>query len=194
MDDHKQRGRRLNRKKIPFYSARSCPWSSAFSLFRITSEALALSSTESSLFHDCCSAISISSDLGWVRPPLICSRESRPENAHKVPELIWTSLSLLVGLGIIGATLSALFVPVSVTHFFKMPYELAGQLASPFLSSVPPCPSCWATMLCEESSKPLSAFDLVITLSPVQPSFLLSSLRLWRSVWCPRCCESYCLL
>jgi len=41
--------------------------------------------------------------------------------------LIWTSLSLLVGLGIIGGAVAALFVPVSVTHLFKMPAELAGQ-------------------------------------------------------------------
>src|SRR5258705_3478628 len=67
-------------------------------------------------------------DLGLGRATVKFVAENLdPENVHKVPELIWTSLSLLVGLGIIGGTLSALFVSVSVSHFFKMPYEVAGQ-------------------------------------------------------------------
>jgi len=49
------------------------------------------------------------------------------DEAHKVPELIWTSLSLLVILGCIGGAIAAFFVPVSVTHVFKMPPAIAGQ-------------------------------------------------------------------
>ena len=67
-------------------------------------------------------------DLGLSRATVKFVAENLdPENIHKVPELIWTSLSLLVGLGIIGATVAAIFVPISVTHLFKMPAELAGQ-------------------------------------------------------------------
>src|SRR5260370_42304693 len=64
--------------------------------------------------------------LGWASVKFVAENLD-PENIHKVPELIWTSLSLLVGLGIIGAAVAAIFVPISVTHLFKMPAELAGQ-------------------------------------------------------------------
>jgi O-antigen/teichoic acid export membrane protein len=67
-------------------------------------------------------------DLGLSRATVKFVAENLdPENIHKVPELIWTSLSLLVGLGIIGGAVAAFFVPISVTHLFKMPPELAGQ-------------------------------------------------------------------
>jgi O-antigen/teichoic acid export membrane protein len=67
-------------------------------------------------------------DLGLGRATVKFVAENLdPENIHKVPELIWTSLSLLIGLGIIGGAVAAIFVPVSVTHLFKMPAELAGQ-------------------------------------------------------------------
>jgi O-antigen/teichoic acid export membrane protein len=67
-------------------------------------------------------------DLGLSRATVKFVAENLdPENVHRVPELIWTSLSLLVGLGIIGGAVGAIFVPVSVTHLFKMPAELAAQ-------------------------------------------------------------------
>jgi O-antigen/teichoic acid export membrane protein len=67
-------------------------------------------------------------DLGLGRATVKFVAENLdPENIHKVPELIWTSLSLLVGLGIVGGAIAAMFVPVAVTHVFKMPPELAGQ-------------------------------------------------------------------
>jgi len=67
-------------------------------------------------------------DLGLSRATVKFVAENLdPENVHKVPELVWTSLSLLVGLGIIGGAVAAFFVPISVTHLFKMPAELAGQ-------------------------------------------------------------------
>lgn len=50
-----------------------------------------------------------------------------PENRHKVPELVWTSLTLLVALGCAGGALAAVFVPVSVTHFFKMPSSYVAE-------------------------------------------------------------------
>jgi O-antigen/teichoic acid export membrane protein len=67
-------------------------------------------------------------DLGLSRATVKYVAENLdPENIHKVPELIWTSLSLLVGLGIVGGIVAALFVPFSVMHLFKMPADLAGE-------------------------------------------------------------------
>jgi O-antigen/teichoic acid export membrane protein len=67
-------------------------------------------------------------DLGLGRATVKFVAENLdPENIHKVPALIWTSLSLLVGLGIIGGIIAALFVPLAITHFLKMPPELAGD-------------------------------------------------------------------
>src|SRR5260370_33778460 len=67
-------------------------------------------------------------DLGLSRATVKFVAENLdPENIHKDPELIWTSLSLLVCLGIIGAAIAAFFVPISVTHLFTRPPALPGQ-------------------------------------------------------------------
>jgi O-antigen/teichoic acid export membrane protein/glycosyltransferase involved in cell wall biosynthesis len=67
-------------------------------------------------------------DLGLSRATVKFVAENLDsDDTHKVPELIWTSLSLLVILGCIGGVIAAFFVPVSVTHVFKMPAALAGQ-------------------------------------------------------------------
>src|SRR6266849_3647337 len=67
-------------------------------------------------------------DLGLSRATVKFVAENLDSaEVHKVPELIWTSLSLLVTLGCIGGALAAIFVPVSVTHIFKMPLALAGE-------------------------------------------------------------------
>ena len=50
-----------------------------------------------------------------------------PERVHKVPEIVWTSFALLVGIGSIAAIIGMLFVPVAVTRFFKMPPEYIGE-------------------------------------------------------------------
>lgn len=67
-------------------------------------------------------------DLGLSRATVKFVAENlSPDRIHKVPELVWTSLSLLVALGSIGGIVAAIFVPVSVTHFFKMPADLMGE-------------------------------------------------------------------
>jgi O-antigen/teichoic acid export membrane protein len=67
-------------------------------------------------------------DLGLSRATVKFVAENlSPEKIHKVPELVWTSLTLLVGMGCLGGFLAALFVPVSVTHFFKMPPSFVGE-------------------------------------------------------------------
>src|SRR5260370_24694965 len=67
-------------------------------------------------------------DLGLSRATVKFVAENLDsDETHKVPELIWTSLSLLVVLGCIGGAIAAFFVPISVTHVFKLPPALAGH-------------------------------------------------------------------
>src|SRR6267154_2437773 len=129
MDDHKQRGRRLIAKNTIFnLVGQVLPM--AIGVLTIPYIVRGLGAAQYGILSIAMMLLGYFNifDLGLGRATVKFVAENLdPENAHKVPELIWTSLSLLVGLGIIGGTLSALFVPVSVTHFFKMPYELAGQ-------------------------------------------------------------------
>jgi O-antigen/teichoic acid export membrane protein len=67
-------------------------------------------------------------DLGLSRATVkFVAQNLSPENIHKVPELVWTSLGLLVGLGCAGGILAAAFVPFAVTHFLKMPTSFMGE-------------------------------------------------------------------
>lgn len=70
-------------------------------------------------------------DLGLSRATVKFVAENlNAEKIHKVPELVWTSLFLLVGLGCFGGALAAIFVPASVTHLFKMPPSLAREAST----------------------------------------------------------------
>src|ERR1700736_3857855 len=67
-------------------------------------------------------------DLGLSRATVKFVAENlSPEKIHKIPELVWTSFSLLVLMGCLGGALAAIIVPVSVTHWFKMPVSFMGQ-------------------------------------------------------------------
>jgi O-antigen/teichoic acid export membrane protein len=67
-------------------------------------------------------------DLGLSRATVKFVAENlSPDKIHKVPELVWTSLSLLVALGCAGGMIAAIFVPAAVTHLFKMPPEFVGD-------------------------------------------------------------------
>ena len=67
-------------------------------------------------------------DLGLSRATVKFVAENlSPDKFHKVPELVWTSLALLVGLGFVGGAVASAFVPVSVTHWFKMPASFVGE-------------------------------------------------------------------
>jgi O-antigen/teichoic acid export membrane protein len=67
-------------------------------------------------------------DLGLSRATVkFVAEHLSPEQIHKVPELVWTSLLLLVSLGCAGGCLLAAFVPIAVTHWFKMPPSFIGQ-------------------------------------------------------------------
>jgi O-antigen/teichoic acid export membrane protein len=67
-------------------------------------------------------------DLGLGRATVkFVAAHLSPDQVHKVPELVWTSLFLLVMLGCAGGALLAAFVPMAVTHWFKMPPSFVGQ-------------------------------------------------------------------
>jgi O-antigen/teichoic acid export membrane protein len=67
-------------------------------------------------------------DLGLSRATVkFVAEHLSPDQIHKIPELVWTSLLLLVALGCAGGCLLAAFVPVAVTHWFKMPPSFIGQ-------------------------------------------------------------------
>jgi O-antigen/teichoic acid export membrane protein len=67
-------------------------------------------------------------DLGLSRATVkFVAEHLSPDQIHKVPELVWTSLFLLISLGCAGGVLLAAFVPVAVTHWFKMPPSFIGQ-------------------------------------------------------------------
>jgi O-antigen/teichoic acid export membrane protein len=129
MDDHKQRSRRLIAKNTIFnLVGQILPM--AIGVLTIPYIVRGLGTAQYGILSIATMLLGYFNifDLGLGRATIKFVAENLdPENIHKVPELIWTSLSLLVGLGMIGAAFAALFVPVSVTYIFKMPPELAEQ-------------------------------------------------------------------
>src|SRR6202040_3671163 len=129
MDEHKQRGRRLIAKNSIFnLVGQILPM--LVGLLTIPYIVRGLGTAQYGILSIAFMLLGYFSifDLGLSRATVKFVAENlSPEKIHKVPELVWTSLSLLVALGCLGGTLAALFVPVSVTHFFKMPPSLAGE-------------------------------------------------------------------
>src|SRR5882762_7838050 len=129
MDDHKQRGRRL--------IAKNSILNLAGQVLPLLAGVLTIPYIVRGLGTDGYGILSIAMmllgyfnifDLGLSRATVKFVAENLDsDETHKVPELIWTSLSLLVVLGCIGGAIAAFFVPISVTHVFKMPPALAGQ-------------------------------------------------------------------
>jgi O-antigen/teichoic acid export membrane protein len=67
-------------------------------------------------------------DLGLSRATVkFVAENMSPEKVHKVPELVWTSLFLLTGMGCVGAAIAAAFVPFAVTHWLKMSPSFVGE-------------------------------------------------------------------
>jgi O-antigen/teichoic acid export membrane protein len=67
-------------------------------------------------------------DLGLSRATVkFVAEHLSPDKIHKVPGLVWTSLTLLVGLGCVFGTIGAIFVPMMMTRFFKMPPSFIGD-------------------------------------------------------------------
>src|ERR1700756_1982894 len=129
MDDHKQRGRRLIAKNSIFnLVGQVLPM--LVGLLTISYIVHGLGTSQYGIFSIATMLLGYFSifDLGLSRATVKFVAENlSPDRIHKVPELVWTSLSLLVALGTVCGGLAALFLPVSVTHFFKMPPELAGE-------------------------------------------------------------------
>lgn len=129
MDDHKQRGRRLIAKNSIFnLVGQVLPM--LVGLLTIPYIVHGLGTSQYGIFSIATMLLGYFSifDLGLSRATVKFVAENlSPERIHKVPELVWTSLSLLVLLGTVCGGLASLFVPVSVTHFFKMPPSLAGE-------------------------------------------------------------------
>src|ERR1700704_236954 len=129
MDDHKQRGRRL--------IAKNSILNLAGQILPMLTGVLTIPYIVRGLGTDGYGILSIAMmllgyfnifDLGLSRATVKFVAENLDsDETHKVPGLLWTSLSLLVVLGCIGGAIAAFFVPISVTHVFKMPPALAGQ-------------------------------------------------------------------
>jgi O-antigen/teichoic acid export membrane protein len=67
-------------------------------------------------------------DLGLSRATVKFVAENlTPDKVHKIPELVWTSLALLIGLGGLFGAIAAAFVPLAVTHFMKMPPSFVSE-------------------------------------------------------------------
>ncbi|MGO9085595.1 MAG: flippase [Candidatus Sulfotelmatobacter sp.] len=67
-------------------------------------------------------------DLGLSRATVkFVAEHLTPEKIQKVPELVWTSLGLLIALGLATGAIAAGLVPVAVTRFLKMPASFVGQ-------------------------------------------------------------------
>lgn len=67
-------------------------------------------------------------DLGLSRATVkFVAEHLSPEKVDKIPELVWTSLSLLIAMGSVGGLLVASFVPLLVTRLFKMPPAFVGE-------------------------------------------------------------------
>src|SRR5260370_24889136 len=127
MDDHKQRGRRLIAKNSIFnLIGQVLPMLAG--LLTIPYIIRGLGTAEYGILSIAFMLLGYFSifDLGLSRATVKFVAENlSPEKIHRVPELVWTSLSLLVALGCLGGTLAPFFVPVSVPHFFKMTPAIA---------------------------------------------------------------------
>lgn len=67
-------------------------------------------------------------DLGLSRATVkFVAEHLSPDRIQKVPELVWTSLSLLIGLGCVFGAVGAGLVPFAVTRFFRMPPSFIGE-------------------------------------------------------------------
>ena len=101
-------------------------------------------------------------DLGLSRATVKFVAENlSADKVHRVPELVWTSLCILVVLGSTIGLLAATLVPLAVTRYLKMPPSFVGEAkASLFLlcASMP-------IMMCNDALRGVleatQRFDLV---------------------------------
>jgi O-antigen/teichoic acid export membrane protein len=73
-------------------------------------------------------------DLGLSRATTkFVAEHLNQDKVHNVPTLIWTSLSIQLVLGFVGAVAVASFVPFAVSHVFKMPAAVVGEAKASLL-------------------------------------------------------------
>lgn len=70
--------------------------------------------------------------LGRSLTKLVSERIDTDQN-HEIPFLVWSALTLMIGLGIIGAIAIALLAPYFVSTLLKIPDTLSGETTSAFL-------------------------------------------------------------
>ena len=101
-------------------------------------------------------------DLGLSRATTKFVAESlTPDGVHRVPELIWTSVTVLLALGCAaGLTLAAL-TPIAVTHVFRMPPCLMGQARFSFFVLAASMPILLANEALRGVLEAAQRFDLV---------------------------------
>src|SRR2546423_14721925 len=101
-------------------------------------------------------------DLGLSRATVKFVAENlSPDRVHKVPELVWTSLILLIGIGCIGSTLAAALVPYAVTHWFKMSASFIGEARTALLILCASMPIMLANNCLRGVLEATQRFDLV---------------------------------
>lgn len=73
-------------------------------------------------------------DLGLGRATTkFVAEHVSPDKVHKVPELVWTSLSILAVAGCVGGLVASTLVPVLVTRFLRMPSSFVGEAKTSLL-------------------------------------------------------------
>lgn len=101
-------------------------------------------------------------DLGLSRATVKFVAEHLDDSKiHKVPELVWTSLALLLAIGSAGAICAALAIPYLVTHVFKMPPSFFGEAKASLLILCGAMPIMLANDALRGVLESVQRFDLV---------------------------------
>jgi len=101
-------------------------------------------------------------DLGLSRATVkFVAEHLSSDKLHKIPELVWTSLLLLVALGCAGGALAAAFVPLGVAHLLKVPPSLLGQARASLFILCASMPVMLATDALRGVLEATQRFDLI---------------------------------
>src|SRR2546423_2946562 len=101
-------------------------------------------------------------DLGLSRATVKFVAENlSPNRVHKIPELVWTSLLLLIAMGCIGSALAAALVPFAVTHWLKMSSSFVGEARTALLILCASMPIMLANNCLRGVLEAAQRFDLV---------------------------------
>jgi O-antigen/teichoic acid export membrane protein len=114
-------------------------------------------------------------DLGLSRATVkFVAEHLSPDKISKVPELVWTSLFLLISLGCVFGIVAAALVPFAVTSFFKMPASFVGDARTSLLVLCLSMPIMLATDALRGVLEAAQRFDLVNSVKvPASVAFYL---------------------